>query len=191
MEIKSFYDASSQTLRVEYRNNLIKNIEYRDVLYKKIKKSDFPGGTEIEDISDNCISLSIPIKIDESTIKNGVGKLDPHLAELLTDTFNNFVTECLNKEVRSTEIIPLKGYPLQSLKEDIKEAITQKRNFCVIDTYENYKKFNERESVSLNQVKFKYLSDEYCDLAIEIETATDMNAIISKYTPLLEVTNWV
>lgn len=189
MELRSNYDAGDKKLRVEYQNNLIK--KYRSKLLESIKSAGFPKGTTVEEPESNRIVLVIPMEIDETSIQNGKGRLDLPMAEKLSNLFNNFVTDSLNKEVMTTEIIPLQGYPLEDLKKDVIAAIQGKRNFCVIDTYESYKKFNSRESISMKQVKFKYLSKEYCNLAIEIETSDNLDKIVEKYSPILKETDWI
>ena len=88
----------------------------------------------------------------------------------IMEIINKFTNSAIRKELKQTEFIPLEGYEEDLLKEDIKTAVQNKRNLCIIDTYESYLKNEEDRKYEYNQYRVDYGTNEYSDVAILIAT---------------------
>lgn len=83
--------------------------------------------------------------------------MPPEVVDKLNDVINKFVNCGLRKTLKTVEFLPLNNYELSGLQEDIKSAIENKRNFCILRDYKEYQKCRRRESINLpktNQIRY-------------------------------------
>lgn len=188
--IESSYDPIDKRLRVRIKSEYLS--KYKNIMEEAVKKSSLPKGSAVDFPDPGLAVIVIPTEIDFSeSFMGGVAQLSGPLAESLNYILMYYKTECYNQEVKTTEIIPLTGYPFSKVQSDVKGAVEAKRDICLIDTYENGKKFDKKIIQALNQIKFTYSSDEYCDLVIKIMGASNMTSIRKEYKPLLKETVWI
>lgn len=162
-EVKTFYDDSHNKIVIEYKNNLLR--KYLDLFEELVKIANFPEDTVIESIESNKVSLSIPYVAPEKDRLDGRTKIDEKLGRKIQSTLEAFAKKALNLETKDFEIIPLEGYPIENIKEDVQAAVKERRNFCVVDHMDSYTNF-AKGKLSMTQATFDYLSDEYCNIAV-------------------------
>lgn len=171
--LKGIYDSGSKKMIIEFKNGLLEN--YFDVLENCVKESKskgmLPEDLVVQDLKDNRALIIFHIDIPEAKgMKEGerIGTLPRSMTEKISKVIEEFRKKATKKEFTTTEFIPLSGYPLKKLQEDIKAAITNKRNFCIVDDYLEYLKFANGQITCLNQCKLNYLTNEYSNVAIYI-----------------------
>lgn len=168
------YDINRKRMIVIYKNNLL--IENKEHLQKYIEKSKLPKDSIISNDSSgrkNVCNIEIPYVPDGGSeiINKGNGIMSlPVPTELLNElsnVVNEFSSDCIKKISMSVEIIPLKGYPIESIAIDVKAAIENKRNFCIIRDYKDYLDGKNIFTDGLELAIYKFGTDEYCNIAIE------------------------
>lgn len=158
---------------VIYKNNLL--IENKETFQSYIEKSKLPKDSSIaNDFSGrkNVCNIEIPYVPQGSEIinkGNGVISLPvpSHLIEELSNVANEFSSDCIKKIMGRTEIIPLKGYGIDDIINDIKTALEKKRDICIIRDYQDYLNGKNIFSDGLDIAVYKYMSDEYCNIVVE------------------------
>lgn len=111
----------------------------------------------VEKIDDETISVVFSIKQDSSI---GVKKV----TESIQEAIFKFKEEIENP-MSNVEFIPLEGYFVNYLKEDIKDALKQKRKLCIVDSYDNYLRFIKGKLMKLNHYCIKYDEELYVPIA--------------------------
>ena len=191
MKLTPGFDTENKRVKLEFKTNLLKKY-YPNFEGMLNKDSNIPKGTDVEHVEEDTAIISFPLPKD-STIKNDEGKgmfiaLNPKDMDIFGDVINKFVNAALRKEFRSTEFIPLVGYPIEKLKEEIKDAIKNKRNFCIIDTYENYLKLKEI-NYEFKQAYVNFGTSEYSKVAILIHRL-DIEGLREMWAEKLSLGNW-
>lgn len=189
IEVKTYYDDNLDRIIIEYKNNLLKR--HLDLFKKMVFNAGFPGGTTIEEISDNRSNLIIPYSApkEDRIVNEQRTRIDEKLAKKIQTTLESFAKEAMNLETRQFEIIPLEGYPVENIKTDVQEAVKEKRNFCVIDHMNSYTNFT-RGGWTMTQATFDYLSDEYCNIAVAANKG-DLDEIYQIVKNKLKKTDWM
>ena len=82
----------------------------------------------------------------------------------IDSVINQFVNMAMDYKLRRTEFLPLKNYPVKDLIKDVKEALKNKRNLCIIDDYNNYKTATKMRTYEFNQKWVEYGTQEYFDV---------------------------
>ncbi len=167
------YDFGRKKMIVIYKNNLL--IENKDEFQSYIEKSNLPANSIIcSDSSgrDNVCNIEIPYVPEGNEIinkGNGVISLPvpKQLIDEISDVVNKFSSDCIKKIMGRTEIIPLKGYGIDDIVNDIKTAIEKKRDICIIRDYQDYLDGKNIFSDGLDIAIYKYMSDEYCNVVVE------------------------
>lgn len=168
------YDINRKRMIVIYKNNLL--IENKEHLQKYIEKSKLPKDSIISSDSSgrkNVCNIEIPYVPEGGSeiINKGNGIMSlPVPTELLNElsnVVNEFSSDCIKKISMSVEIIPLKGYPIESIATDVKAAIENKRDFCIIRDYKDYLDGKNIFTDGLELAIYKFGTDEYCNIAIE------------------------
>lgn len=168
------YDFSKKRIIVIYKNNLL--VENKEHFQSYIEKSNLPKDSIISnDLNgrQNVCNIEIPYIPDmEGVINKGNGVMSlPIPTELLnelSDVVNKFSSDCIKNIMKTTEILPLKGYNINDMANDVKLAIENKRNFCIIRDYQDYLDGKNIITDGIDIATYKYLTDEYCNIAIEI-----------------------
>lgn len=193
--LRGFYDPDSKKLTIEFSSSFIK--DHYNILKESFKESEkyFPKAPELKRTGETDCVIIISIEIQDSVESSSkfMGFSKMNLPESLTNNINIVINRFLDKSIKlelsNTEFIPLYGYPLNKLQEDIKEAIKNHRNFCLIDKYSDYLEFSRHNTMKLNQKKIEYSSDEYSNIAIDIYQG-NIKALREKYMKELEEVNW-
>jgi len=169
IETRIRYEQSSNTLTIEYKNNLL--IDYSDILSdifaKERENSPIIKNARIDHISSNKINLVIPLKdTTASIVSKNMLRVPQDIVDVTNSILNNFTHEAVRREGCRYEIIPLKNYPIPDIQKDIKAMVNAKRDLKVISDYEDYKNSKDISNISLEQATFDYLTDDYCDIVI-------------------------
>ena len=107
----------------------------------------------------------------------------------LYNVLNSFTRVALKKELSTTEFIPLNGYPIESLQEDIKAAVKGKRKLCIIDEYSEYLRMQNENCLVYRQYVVDYGTSEYAD-AVLLLLEGNMSELKKIYSPKLVRTEW-
>lgn len=189
--LKGIYDSNSKQMMIEFKNSLLEN--HFDVLRECVDKSkslgNLPSDLEVKNLYDGRCLITFHIDIPDTKNGDRIGRLPKNMTEKISAVIENFREKAIKKEFMTTEFIPLNGYPLENLQEDIKDAIKNKRNFCVIDKYSDYLKFSKGEITKLNQKKVEFLSNEYSDTAIYIYEG-NLKKLKEIYKNQLKTVDW-
>ena len=168
------YDFNRKKMIVIYKNNLL--VENKEQLQGYIEKSNLPKNSVISNDQggrSNVCNIEIPYVPDGNNIinkGNGVMSLPvpTELLNELSNVVNEFSSDCIKNIMNTTEILPLKGYGIDNMAEDVKAAITNKRNFCIIRNYQDYLDGKNIITGEIEIAMYKYMSEEYCNIAIEV-----------------------
>ena len=192
MKVTPGFDPNSKKIKLEFKTNLLKKY-YLNFEGMVNSSSDVPSGTSVEQIEEDTALISFPIP-QRSQVKNDEERkttfisIDPKSMEIFGDVINRFVNAALRKEFRTTEFIPLEGYPIEKLQSEIKEAIKNKRNFCIIDTYENYKRLKEI-NYEFMQAYINFGSSDYSKTAILVHRL-DIEGLRKMWAERLSIGSW-
>lgn len=173
--IKGIYDSFSKQLFLEYRSKLLKSHSklFEKTFYELKEKGELPERVQIKSVTPEKCVLILPTKIKgEEKLNDGdrIENIPPEVHELVSSLIEKFTDKALEAEFENVEFIPLSGYSIEELKKDITSSIKEKRDFCLIDTYENYKMFNKREINSIRQYLAPFNSDEWANIALIINS---------------------
>lgn len=194
--LKGIYDSSNKRLMIDFSCSLLRDYYeiFENVTNKYKMSGSLPKGVEINKLEESRCVMVIPIVLpgvdklgDGERIASGIIPKD--LIEKISSVIEDFKASALEKELLTTEFIPLSGYPVKKLKEDIVEAIKNKRNFCIIDNYSNYEKFYNHETTKMNIYKAKYSSNDYSEIALSIYEGK-LKDLKVEYLPKLEEIDW-
>ena len=123
MKVTPGFDPNSKKIKLEFKTNLLKKY-YLNFEGMVNSSSDVPSGTSVEQIEEDTALISFPIP-QRSQVKNDEERkttfisIDPKSMEIFGDVINRFVNAALRKEFRTTEFIPLEGYPIEKLQSEI------------------------------------------------------------------------
>ena len=117
---------------------------------------EMPTGCSVKQTKSNMAVVSLPIE-DKDAIQHKEGadfasvKAPAQSIMALQRILNNFVNVALRKELKTTEFIPLRGYPVESLQKDIVAAVKGKRKLCIIGDYQEYLDSNDKKVFEYHQ----------------------------------------
>lgn len=194
--IRGLYDSSTRRLMVEFSNsNLKKHWDlFSDLINEASKKDYLPRETEYKLVSDDKALIIFPCELKtDDDVEDGARIKNSDLPEVVTDHLSNlletFAKRAMELEMDELEFIPLQGYPVEKMKEDIEQAIRDKRDLCLIDTYRNYELLGNKEITETRQKRIPYLNNEYADIAYYIWTGN--LGELKKYKAKLEKKTWI
>lgn len=190
--LKGTYDPETKKLSFEFKTYFLES--HYEILQKcineRVNTGQLPEETECKKLTKDSVLISFPAEDLHSNSNSRNGVLPKKYSEPIGDLLEEFRKKSVKKELSTTEFIPLSGYPIEDLQVDIKNAIKAKRNFCIIDNYSEYLRFNRGESQKLRQKKLNYLSNEYADAAISIYEG-DLKNLKAAYEDKLETVEWI
>lgn len=146
----------------------------------------------VERLSDNTIKLGFPLPDGaiNMTGSNGVAAVKvPNVGPIVEKVINTFTNKALNYELLHTEFIPLSGYPLKDLQEDVKKSVSGKRNLCVLKTYDEYLKSEKDHKYEFNQLMVDYGTNDWADIVLLILDG-DMDALREMCSHRLKLEEW-
>ena len=117
-------------------------------------------------------------------------RIDGNTANKLHSVLHKFEKCALKKELNTTEFIPLDGYPVENLKEEILSCIKDKRRLCIIKDYQEYLNMEETGKYVFNQYVVEYDTDEYANAVLFIRNG-DFDKLREIYESKLVLTDWL
>lgn len=192
--IKGLYDSNNKRLIIDYSCSLLRDHFgiFRNEVEKSKKIGRIPSDLELQQIEDTRCLIIIPFILPGAeNLENGdrITGVPKDLIDKITELLDNFRDSAMEKEFTTTEFIPLIGYPIKDLQTDVIEAIKNKRNFCIIDKYSDYKKFSKHEITKLRQHKVMYKTNDYSEVALCIYEG-DLKSLRERFIPKLEEVDW-
>lgn len=192
--LRGLYDSSSHRLMVEFKNVLLdKHWDlFSDMMGEASRKGYIHEDTEIKHVAEGKSLIMIPCNIEGSeNLRDGdrITNLPSMVTEHLSNVLESFSRRAAELEMSELEFIPLSGYPLEQMKEDVDRAIKDKRNIVLIDTYRNYKRLVDHLTEESKQLTLEYLNNEYADLAWIIHSGNLKE--LNKYKTKLEKKSWI
>jgi hypothetical protein len=192
MNIQTGFDAENSRLVISFNTNLL--LKYYPNFYGLLnKETQVPSGLSISKSGKNTALITFPVgkgQIGDKENDRVYLAIDKNKLTNIMNVINRFITGAIRKELNTTEFLPLEGYPEGDIKTDVVKAVEGKRNFCIIDTYENYLKQCKDREYNYNQYMVEYGTDEYYDVAIMIETG-EFKDLVEKYKSKLDKTSWL
>lgn len=187
------YNPNSGNLEIKVELNLLSkyfaNFEGLISMNKELANKGF--SVKRENSTTAIVSIPIPDSQITPPNDNGVGTVRAEgtgIAEFF-ETLNSFVNSAIKKELKITEFVPLNGYPVENLQEDIKAAVKAKRNLCIIGEYDEYLEKQKTGDFAYHQYMIDYGTEEYADAAVLISEG-NMDELQKLYKPKLTYTEW-
>ena len=180
MKIQTSIDFSRKRLVISITSNLFTDYyPHFEGLVGKESGNKLPDKTEVVRQGKDTAMLSFPIPMSPETVKGGDEDGDNQVQKIGVpmDLYNSvmgfiylFTDKAITIMDKTRDYLPLKGYPEEELKNDVVNALKNKRDLLIIDTYSawiNGMKTGER---SFNQylVRYKTQQSEYCDIVLMI-----------------------
>lgn len=171
MKVIKGFDPESNQLVVKVTSNLVKEY-YQD--FSKIIDLDFKGRAEVS-LDDSETASVIGLKMEDF--------------DRFEDSLNKFTNNSLGHKMKITEFIPLSGYPIEKLQEEIVDAVKEKRNLCIIKDYQEYLRSNTDKRFVYTQKDLFYGTLEYSKAVILIWRG-DLEKLVKRYKSSLIVKDW-
>ena len=143
-----------------------------------------PDGYSVSQVSPSTAKITIPI----TTVDKEKESLGFNVGPVM-GVIDKFTAHALRYELEHTEFIPLSGYPLKNLKEDIKTSVSKKRNLCVLEDYEEYLRMEAEHKYIFTQVYCDYGTDEWADVVLDI-LSDDIEGLKNRLQPKMKLTEW-
>ena len=187
------YNPNSGNLEIKVELNLLTkyfaNFEGLIAMNKELSDKGF--SVKRENPTTAIVSIPIPDSQVSPPNEDGIGMVRAEGVGISTffETLNSFVNSAIKKELRITEFVPLNGYSVEDLQNDIKAAIKAKRNLCIIGEYSEYLEKQKSGDFAYHQKMVEYGTEEYADVAILINEG-NMDELKKIYEPKLVYTEW-
>lgn len=177
------------TIELNLFRNYFPNFEGLILMNEELTKCN----AKVRQIEPNKAIVAFPIS------KDSIKKVNDDTAAVrfenvsglraLYSVLNSFTRVAIKKELKTTEFIPLNGYPVENLKEDIQAAVKGKRKLCIINDYSEYLEKQKDHNLVYHQYVIEYGTDEYANAVLMILDG-DMDRLKEIYTPKLVKTEW-
>jgi hypothetical protein len=194
MNVQPGYNPEKRGVTLSVESNLIKR--YFPNFSGMVKENpSVPKDTEVELFDERTAVITFPLDPSSSIVKAGENSMAIGISsdkmEVFQDIINSFANCALRKELRTTEFIPLYGYPKENLKVDIQNAVKNKRKLCVIKDYSEYTAMSEGKSGKyiFHQVMVEYGTPEYTEASILLYNE-DMKSLRNMFEDRLVLENW-
>lgn len=152
-----------------------------------------PKDTEVEWYDERTAIITFPVDNSGSVVNASENKLAIGISENSMTTFqsiiNSFIECALKKELKTTEFIPLYGYPKEELQKDIQEAVKNKRKLCIIKDFSEYKASGEERKYIFHQAVVEFGTHEYSEVSILLFNG-DLKTLRKQYEDKLVLENW-
>lgn len=202
-QFSAAYDPIKKRFVFQYKSKLIK--KYSGKFDSRLE--DLGDEVQVHKFSEDktLCEISVPLEIydehiqhqlDDEGNKTGMIKvaIQPEDAEELKNYSEEiqkrifeFEKEVVMEETKNLEFIPLEGYPIEDLKKDVKSALENGRDFCVIDSMDSYLDF--MNTMTLNQALYKHGSDMYYNIFLAIHNG-DMDELKELTIKSLKKKEW-
>ena len=193
MKVTPGFDPRNKKITLEFQTNLLKKY-YPNFEGMITTDSSIPSGTNVQQTREDTAVITFPVQKNTSIkndSENGVGYIavEPENMEIFGNVINKFVNAALRREFKTTEFIPLEGYPIEKLRTEIRSALENKRNFCIIDTYENYLKLTQKNNYEFNQAILEFGSTDYAKTAVLVYRG-DIEGLRKMWSERLKLDSW-
>ena len=172
--LKGLYNPTLKLMLVEYKSSHLKKhfqLMEESVKYKK-SLGLIPNDLEVKSLDDTKCVISFHIDIPENDRVNTgdkMSKLSKSMTDKLCMIIDDFIERAINAELKTSEFIPLSGISVETLKSDVVDAVKDKRDLVIVDTYNNCMKFIlEKVTTIINQYRIPYMSEEYSDTVLYV-----------------------
>lgn len=159
----------------------------------KNSSKDISDNLNVERLGSDSAIISFPLPDDSEMINQGdkaMVSMSPEVVFKLNDVINRFVNCGLRKILKTTEFLPLNNYELSNLQSDLKDAIANKRNFCILRDYNEYLEMSKKKRYQFTQKIVKYGTSEYSDVAILINSGK-LDELREWLDPQLSFCEWI
>ena len=146
MKIATSIDFSRKRLVISITSNLFTDYyPHFEGLVKDSSGNKLPDKTEVVRQGKDTAMLSFPIPMSPETVKGPGDEGGDEQVQKIgvpVDLYNSvmgfiylFTDKAIKNMDKTREYLPLKGYPEEELKKDVIEALDNKRDLLIIDTY--------------------------------------------------------
>ena len=189
---KGYYDSDQKQLTIEYKSPYLKKYEslFLEII-ERAKETDYLNkGLKIKKVDDFCSMIIIPCDINVDYVQESgkINNVPSEITEHVGRIIETFTSKAIDQELENLEFIPLSGYSIKKLQEEIDDAVKDKRDLVLIDTFENYLKLASHETLETNQKHIKYLGEDYADVAYILHTGNKKE--LKKYESELKLKEW-
>lgn len=157
-----------------------------------VMKQNSISGLEVNQKSKNAATITFPLPKDSMPKPFGgmmsISLNGNDLAQLKS-VFDEFEVIARNRERRNIEFIPLDGYSFDEMSEEIKEAVTNKKDLMIIKDFSEFQKSEKTGKCNFNQYRLDYGTSEYADAVIMI-WKKQKEALRKMYQDKLVYTEW-
>lgn len=193
LEFQHGFDPESKMIVINVKTNLLSKY-YPNFKGLFDNADDLPNGTKIERVGESMASIIFPIPESASISvdkKSGTGSvaLETGATENIYNTVNKFVNSAIRSELRKTEFLPLSGYPLEDLQNDVKAGVGAKRRFCILGSYQEYLDMQSEGKYEFTQAMIDYGTPEYADIAVMVMSG-EMEELKKLMEPRLKKEDW-
>ena len=193
--LKGLYNPTLKLMLVEYKSSHLKKhfqLMEESVKYKK-SLGLIPNDLEVKSLDDTKCVISFHIDIPENDRVNTgdkMSKLSKSMTDKLCMIIDDFIERAINAELKTSEFIPLSGISVETLKSDVVDAVKDKRDLVIVDTYNNCMKFIlEKVTTIINQYRIPYMSEEYSDVVLYVYEG-NMKKLRELYKDKLMTVDW-
>ena len=177
------------TIELNLFRNYFPNFEGLILMNEELAKCK----AKVRQIEPNKAIVAFPIdkdSIKRVTEETATVKFDNVSGlQALYNVLNSFTRVAIKKELKTTEFIPLNGYPVEDLQNDIQAAVRGKRKLCIINDYSEYLEKQRDHNLVYHQYIVEYGTNEYADAVLMILDG-NMDKLREIYTPKLVKTEW-
>lgn len=192
MNVSPGYDPQKKRIIITVESNLL-NKYFPNFSGMVMSDSGVPKNTEVDQSSPTTAIISFPSplgspvkKLDE---ERSAIAIDSRIIEKFNDIINNFIRCAIRRKLRTTEFIPLSGYPVEDLKKDIQEAVKNKRSLCIIKNYDEYLAMENNQKYVFHQYEIEYGTKDYTEAAILLYQGS-MEELREMFEGRLELEDW-
>ncbi|MBP3732260.1 MAG: hypothetical protein J6I84_03355 [Bacilli bacterium] len=193
MNIQPGYDPDKKRIVLNIELNLLSRY-FNNFSGMILEDTGIPKDTEVEQLGATTARITFPVDPSQNIVKkieNGMSiGVNMETMEVFQKIINSFIGSALRKELKTTEFIPLNGYPAENLKEDIQAAVKNKRKLCIIQDFSEYQAMSEKNGKYVfHQYMVEHGTHEYTEVAILLyqEKLDELKKI---FEGKLKLTNW-
>ena len=189
MKLTPGFNPDKKLIQMQVKTNLLKLYYSNLVGMIDSGEEDLPKGTTIELNEESMATIMFPLpdsaRVDE---EQHMAAINPEDIQKVTKLISKFTFLAMRHRLKRTEFIPLYGYPVEDLQKDVVAALKNKRNLCIIDTYENYTKLKDKE-YSFPQYNINFGTSDYSKTVLILKKG-DMKALRELWEPKLKSAAW-
>lgn len=111
--------------------------------------------------------------------------------DAIDDVINKFVETASMRKSDTIEIVPLTGYSVKKIKAEVRNAVENKRDLILIDSYQSWLDVVQAKSLekTFEQYEIKYGTNEYANVVLSIQEGK-LDLINEEYKNKLKTLSW-